>query len=224
MPATLYVLITVFFFSTFVKTWNTKAPIWKSSSLALLYSSDPQNGRMSRKDAEKTAKVTSMKLDNTGTTWHLRDATRTPSIRTFPHSSSPWVIPARSTSFSHLAKSLHYVCQYLSIWSIATFDPSVVVTVDMRSMRKHVIYWREDQTKELGLYTRVHSKVVTGGSRDVHVKHVRRVRVTKDHVIHVTWQERDSSGSFSVLEVFGLINILSAILIFYGLETDFTQA
>ena len=74
MPIALYLVITVFFFGTVFRTRD--APPWKSSALALLRCADPKNEMASTEQFKKYAAATSVRLDDTGETWHLLETRR----------------------------------------------------------------------------------------------------------------------------------------------------
>lgn len=72
LPLVLYVMITTFFFTTMSRTRN--APPWKSSALALLSCTDPNNMMGETEQFKRTARTTSVRLEDNGETWHLHQA------------------------------------------------------------------------------------------------------------------------------------------------------
>jgi hypothetical protein len=74
LPILLWALITSFFFATISKSRTNGVPVWKSSPLALLACSDPNNQMVSMREIKRQARKTHVQLQFDGTKWHLASA------------------------------------------------------------------------------------------------------------------------------------------------------
>lgn len=70
-PAALWLMSTIFLIGTISHSRASGAPLWKSSSLALLTSRDPNNDLRSEYEVTQAFKHTGMQLRDNGYGWQL---------------------------------------------------------------------------------------------------------------------------------------------------------
>jgi hypothetical protein len=73
LPLAIYLIITLFLFSTIVTSSKADTPLWKSSPLVLLEAMDSSNRMQSLNQVELEARSTRVKLQYTGENWHLQN-------------------------------------------------------------------------------------------------------------------------------------------------------
>lgn len=76
LPGAVYLVITLFFLTTIVRSRRGDRPLWKSSPLVLLQVADQNNGMSTLKRVEKEADCTQVQLKYTGENWHLQSMAR----------------------------------------------------------------------------------------------------------------------------------------------------
>ncbi|KAJ5057850.1 hypothetical protein J3E72DRAFT_344558 [Bipolaris maydis] len=72
-PLAIYLIITLFLFSTIVTSSRADTPLWKSSPLVLLEATNSSNRMQSLDQVESDARGTCIKLQHTGDSWHLQN-------------------------------------------------------------------------------------------------------------------------------------------------------
>jgi len=77
-PAALWLMSTIFLIGTIYHSRSSGAPLWKSSSLALLTSKDPNNDLRSEQEVVQAFKNTGMQLRDNGYGWQLVQNQATP--------------------------------------------------------------------------------------------------------------------------------------------------
>lgn len=80
-PIVVWVLTTVFLFTTIVLTASREAPIWKSSAVALLYSATDIGGSKRRTDIKSHARQRTARITRERNRWRLRHMERKPSAK-----------------------------------------------------------------------------------------------------------------------------------------------
>ena len=73
-PITLWLLATIFLFTTMLITKKRNTPLWKSSVLALLGSQNEEGASDSAEDMESDAKKITVQLMHSGDAWWLTSA------------------------------------------------------------------------------------------------------------------------------------------------------
>ncbi|KAF1937071.1 hypothetical protein EJ02DRAFT_477847 [Clathrospora elynae] len=76
LPTAIYLVITIFLFSTIFTSRKTETPLWKSSPLVLLRAMNRSNSMQKLGQVEDDAKNTRVLLQHMGDHWHPRDVSQ----------------------------------------------------------------------------------------------------------------------------------------------------
>ncbi|KAH3917227.1 hypothetical protein HBI56_120650 [Parastagonospora nodorum] len=74
-PGAIYLAITMFLFATIFKSKNMEVPLWKTSPMVLLHTTERNNGMQTLKQVDQESHHTKVKLQYTGENWHLQEVT-----------------------------------------------------------------------------------------------------------------------------------------------------
>lgn len=74
-PCAVYLVITVFLFTTIFISRKADVPLWKSSPLVLLHANERDNDIQTLKGATEDAETKQVQLQYSGENWYIEDVT-----------------------------------------------------------------------------------------------------------------------------------------------------